>query len=179
MFCDDFGRYTLAKRPLQVLENSDPSGKENLMIDMLDMYMPETYKHFQQWCDAQGGDDGEDDGEHEDDRNPSAFYVEIRRVKYIEELEWVTAQSDPKRKLVVFVNDYIDRWLEKAETGDCLPGTFPNSRKVWAKPREVTDQPDGLGELFEDVFGCRIYFPTLYILVLFACLYTVAQPCCG
>jgi hypothetical protein len=170
----------LAKRLLQVLENSDSSGRENLMVDMLDMYMPETYKQYQQWCDAQGGEkDEEDDEEHEDDRNPSAFYVEIRRVKYIEELEWVTAQSHPKRKLVIFVNDYIDRWLEKAETGDCLPGTFPNAAKVWAKPRDVPDQPDGLGELFEDVFGCGICFQTLYFLLLFACMYTVAQPCCG
>lgn len=47
------------------------------------------------------------------------YQVEIRRVKYIEELEWVTSRSHPKRKLIVFVNDYIDNWMEKAETGDC------------------------------------------------------------
>jgi hypothetical protein len=36
---------------------------------------------------------------------------------------------------VVFVNDYIDRWLEKAETGACLPGTFPRHHEIWAKPK--------------------------------------------
>jgi hypothetical protein len=36
---------------IYVLENPDPSGKDNTMDDILDMYLPETFKEFQQWCD--------------------------------------------------------------------------------------------------------------------------------
>lgn len=128
---------------IYVLEPSDPTGKENLMTEMLDMYLPEQYKNFKEWTDAAAAASAR----NKDDRNPGAKYVEIRRVRasqhtaprsaltwlvscvfvqvmYIEELEWATAVSHPNRKLIVFVNDYIDKWLKRAETGDIFPGDF-------------------------------------------------------
>eukprot|EP01047_Picozoa_sp_COSAG01_P025561 COSAG01_NODE_1620_length_9713_cov_4.117433_5_plen_52_part_00 len=42
-------------------------------MDMLEMYMPETYKAYKQWCDGTGDQTNNTD----DDRNPAAFYVRV------------------------------------------------------------------------------------------------------